>query len=1215
MTRTSAILYMMLLVAAVLTPAAATPRNLALSGKATASSVFQDSPDMVPAKGIDGDMATRWGGKARGEWFQIDWDKPQTIAGVVLHNYNESWNKGIPFTVQAWDAKLNGGAGGFFDVKTMTPGTATVTFRFGPVTTTRIRLNNLVTFWEVEVYDQEGIAEMAQSIGAMDIRVAGDLLGHLVGTVSRDSGVEPVIGAEIEVSGSTPAGGFRQSVKSGDNGLFQADLPFCATGKIAITAKAEGQSRKLEVQSGDVAKRLTPRPTGSRIAMDGTWDFAVDPPESFPADSSDLAWRKIKTPAHWEMEGFVAESGRAAYRRQIDIPKGWTGKRIKFRSEGIYSKAEVWVNGKRVGGHDGGATPFEIDVTDVAQPGTKNTVTIVVTDHSDAGDLDSMSYYAHLNLGGIWRSLELFSVEPVHASRLSLTTAFDDSYTDAELAVDLDIANEQSSDASDVQVRLTLTDPKGKNVPLDGLTAKTSVGPWAQQRVSLKAKVASPEQWNAERPRLYKLKAEVTAPGGKSSVVEQAVGFREVEIKGRAYTLNGRIVKLWGACHHDADPLLGRAITADLARRDVELMKGCNMTALRSSHYPPNPAVIEAADQLGLYVEDEAPFSFVSVGYGPEAGRTHDLTSDLRLAPLFISLTSELIERDRNSPSAVIWSQCNESAFGRNFRIANEFTKRTDPTRPTSAGQSADLDILTRHNPTSMGRLKDTADSPMPVLFDEGLAIFQGFSAQAQGIELDPGLRDFWVTAHFDPIKGILNTDHQMGSMIWAWVDDAFLVPGRGIEYGRQNLPKAHFVDDLYKLPGRGIIGDPMWGVIDGWRRPRPEWWLAKKLFSPIQVSEAPLKPATPILIAVENRNLFTNLSDYECKWRLGDESGMVKADVAPLKTGSISITPKRAPAASDTLVLEFYDGQGAMIDGYKLAFKPHQMPKLPASGKPARILTESQIYLDFAANVRMIGSNCELAFDRTSGGLMRAIANGEQVLLAGPSLHVMKSFAPLETYPAGWGLTSSDHAIQGGQAVLNWQGKYADQFTGGFAIKMDDAGDVTIDYSFVYNGPEITAREIGIGFDVPLGCDKLEWDRRAEWSYYPDDHIGRPHGTAVAHPSAAQTVPPGERPFGLDDHPWGCNDFRGVKRNIYSASLTDDSGAGIELISDGNQHVRATVGTRSIAVKVLDYYGGSATGTGEWDWTYGVGQTIKTGDAIKGVVRLRMIKGARRDR
>jgi beta-galactosidase len=155
-------------------------------------------------------------------------------------------------------------------------------------------------------------------------------------------------------------------------------------------------------------------------------------------------------------------------------------------------------------------------------------------------------------------------------------------------------------------------------------------------------------------------------------------------------------------------------------------------------------------------------------------------------------------------------------------------------------------------------------------------------------------------------------------------------------------------------------------------------------------------------------------------------------------------------------------------------------------------------------------------------------------------------------------------------------------------------------------------AREIGLDFEMPLAFDTLKWDRRSEYSFYPKDHIGRPIGEAVAHPDVAQNVPPGERTYALDDHPWGSNDYRSVKRNIYWASVTNDRGQGIKVISDGSQHIRAIVGVHTITVHVLDFYGGSGSPHtySSGGFHYGGGKEIKTGDVIEGVIRMQLLGG-----
>lgn len=956
------------------------------------------------------------------------------------------------------------------------------------------------------------------------------------------------------------------------------------------------EAGRLSVASSDISKCLTPRPAdpAERLSLEGAWDFAPDPPADFLANPDSVQWRPISVPSNWEMEGFASQTGKGLYRRTFTIPAAWLGKRVKFRSDGVYSVAEVWVNGVRAGSHEGGATPFELDVTNLVQPGGANTILVLVTATSASSRMDNMSYYADFSLAGIWRPLEVFCVEPHHVSRLAVTTDLDANYTDANLSIEVDIANEQPSPIQEADLVLKVTDADGSELPLTGLSARVSLAGWERRKLTLSATVTSPDLWNAERPRLYTLSAELRPSGMPASVAAQRFGFKEVEITGRTYKINGKAVKMWGACRHDAHPLMGRAITPAVARQDIELMKGANLNAMRTSHYPPHPAALDAADELGVYVEDEAPFCWT----------TASDAEDLRLAPFVIGVTSEMLERDRNHPSVVIWSLCNESSFGRDFSMSHDFVRASDPTRPTSAGQSANMEIATYHNPTSMQRMFDTANFQMPVLFDEGLGIFQGFGAQSGQLDLDPGLRDFWITPHFDPIAAIRASEHHLGTQIWAWVDDAFLVPGRGVETGRVAGQPVHFCDAIYTLPGRGIVGYPPWGLIDGWRRPRPEWWLAKKLFSPIQITEGPIElplAAQPVTVAVTNLNSFINLSEYLCKWRIAEQSGELRADVPAGVSGFVSFTPTLSPAADDVLVLEFYDETGRLVDGYRLPFSARQVTALPYSGAPAQILDQSGL-------IRLKGLGTQLVFNKTSGLLMAGTAGVQTSLTTGLNLHVMKNNAPLEQYPTGWHFTGATYGVESGKAVLHWNGTYGD-FAGGFTIRMDNGGDVEIDYSFAYSGSGVTAKEIGIALGLPLAATRLEWDRRAEWSYYPDDEIGRPHGVAFADSTASQEVPPTNRPFALDDHAKGSNDFRSAKRGIYWATFSTPVGAGVRVVSDGDQHLRATVSSSSTSLKVLDYYGGSATGANEWDGAYGNGRYIAPGSTLAGTVKLQLLE------
>ena len=153
---------------------------------------------------------------------------------------------------------------------------------------------------------------------------------------------------------------------------------------------------------------------------------------------------------------------------------------------------------------------------------------------------------------------------------------------------------------------------------------------------------------------------------------------------------------------------------------------------------------------------------------------------------------------------------------------------------------------------------------------------------------MDPGDRDYWVAPLIPIWDEILRSKFVQGSMIWAWADDLFQVPGRGSEYGR-SVTLVHCSDRLYAVPGKGVVGDAPWGIVDGWRRKKPEFWNTKKLYSPVKVLtlQAPVQePGSPLHLQVQNHYEFTNLSELTLAWQLDQESGELHGDVAPGPNG-----------------------------------------------------------------------------------------------------------------------------------------------------------------------------------------------------------------------------------------------------------------------------------------------------------------------------------------
>jgi beta-galactosidase len=1155
-------------------PAAAEKGNIAPQAAVSASSA---RPEFPVRQVNDGDRKTSWSVKTEakaGEWLEFKWPALQTVAGVVLYPtgpYLASFDIEIAAD-SGWEKVAR-------NVSPDLPRLRRIAVPFAPRRTRALRLANLApaasgrpAFFEVEIYSDRGVIDRLNA--EIDIAVSGDSRGNMIGTVSKDWGSTGLTGETVTIKGDS----WTRSAVTGENGLFCAALPLGARGPATVAAKG----RRLSVDLSDLPLRLTVRPRADRRSLEGPWRILLDPPAAWTAATQ--GWRDIDVPSHWEMKGFRSAGEKAVMRKTFDLPAEWKGKRIVLRADGIYSHCEARLNGVRVGSHDGGATPVEFDLTGPARPGASNSLEVVIRARSAAADIDHMSVYAYFELAGIWRPIEVFAVEPAHVARLNWAVSFDADYIDAELAVHVALANAQSSAWRKGPLAVRLLDPDGREVGSE--TVAAALAPWEEKSVSLRLRVAKPEPWTAERPRVYTLEASFNG-----AVVDSPVGFRQMDVKGRRFTINGRAAKLFGVCLHSADPTAGRAISAALVDKDLGLIKGANLNAIRTSHYPPHPRVPETADRLGLYIEDEGPACWAD-------------SDDLRDAPLYMGIYSSFVERDRNHPSVVYWSICNESNYTRIFQMTQKYIKSVDPTRPSSGSYAPEgdaADMMVYHHPTNLNLfIREQGKLPKPVFMDECQSVFHGWGDLAYSLEIDPGLHDYWITKVDDIVRACFETENQVGTMIWAWVDDAFQIPGRGIGYWRRDMPPIRYEDAVYSGPGHGYVGDCVWGLVDGWRRPRPEWELCRQVYSPVQIASDPLASG-PVRVPIFNQNVYENLARYECRWTVAGKSGTARADVAPRSAGRLDLPAEARPG--DILELSFVEGQ-RLVASFRLPFQSRPMESW-VLGRPAAIIEEPRDrYLSGASAVYLRGDRAELAYERVSGEMMWGLAGRSQVLLKGPRLHVLKSESPTGTDPSGWVFTGETH----GPGFIHWNGRFGDDWRGGYEIGLDADGRAEFTYDFTYAGKDAWVRELGLQFDLPLAFNKLEWDRRADFTDYSSDHIGRPRGSASAHPKEAQAVPPGARPISLDDHPWGSNDFRSAKRNIYWAELSGGWGA-VKVVSDGTQTVRCTLTPHEVQLKVLDFYGGSG-GPQEWSvqgFHYGPGRLIKTGERVRGVVRLKM--------
>jgi hypothetical protein len=405
-----------------------------------------------------------------------------------------------------------------------------------------------------------------------------------------------------------------------------------------------------------------------------------------------------------------------------------------------------------------------------------------------------------------------------------------------------------------------------------------------------------------------------------------------------------------------------------------------------------------------------------------------------------------------------------------------------------------------------------------------------------------------------------------LGGAIWSGIDDTFFpAPDLTLGYGA-------------------------WSPIDGWRRPKPEYWHMKKVYSPVRIDEtmAVRHDQGRLTIPVENRADFVNLSTLECRWKLGDESGTVRADVPSRQRGQLVIELPRKPAG-DTLELSFHDPRGFVTNEFRLPLGTTAVGLAVGAPLAMRLATTPEFY-------RIADDNLAFEVDRTTGAL-RVSRDGTVLVTGGPHLMLIPENTEGETQMTGktrihdafspvctaWQLRQVTAATIGSGIRVEISGAYAE--AEGSYIMLFSANEVRFSYDFKVK-QAIRPRQTGVAFDFAPGCDQLTWSRHGLWSVYPADHPGRLVGTALAvTPDGKPAIEigprenPGDSPWSADNTRYGSNDFRSTKEHIFSASLGKPGGPAIQVRSDGSQSVRAwrDPATRKSWLLVANYTSGGS--------------------------------------
>jgi len=434
------------------------------------------------------------------------------------------------------------------------------------------------------------------------------------------------------------------------------------------------------------------------LSLDSNWKFHLgdDWPDALHLENSgtgsgpaaerfaDAYWRVVNLPHDWAVElsfdwaadgshGFKTLGTKYPtnsigwYRRTFELPKADAGKRLWLTFDGVFRDATVWVNGWCVRHHEGGYYPFREDITDVVHFGGQNTVAVRVdATKSEGWFYEGAGIYRH-----VW--LDKTAAVAIAPDGIFVCPQFGNNPPEGPATIQMraSVLNQQQTVAV-AEVNWRIVAPDGKNIAEGGAHQTDDLAPHSETEYNREIGIRSPILWSPENPRLYQLVTTVSVVGKIVDQKETAFGIRTVGFDPtNGFLLNGHHYELYGTCNHQDHAGVGAAIPDALQEFRVKKLKefGCN--AIRTSHNPPTPELLDACDRLGLLVLDESRL----MGSDSENLQKWD----------------DQIRRDRNHPSVAIWCIANEQFMVQDSpeaanvaRVMQDYVQRLDPLRPVT---------------------------------------------------------------------------------------------------------------------------------------------------------------------------------------------------------------------------------------------------------------------------------------------------------------------------------------------------------------------------------------------------------------------------------------------------------------------------------------------------------------------------------------------------
>lgn len=786
--------------------------------------------------------------------------------------------------------------------------------------------------------------------------------------------------------------------------------------------KEDGHAIMMPYDSENEA--LSGKESKYKQSLNGKWKFywqrgLKNQPENFQLVSfDDSHWDEINVPSVWQTEGYSVPYYYAStfpkafsrtkskipsidhnmqeigfYRKTFVLDEVFDNREVFLHFGAAKSALEVYVNGEFVGYSQGSMAPHEFDITKVLKKG-ENVITAKLYRFSDGSYLEDQDMWW---LCGIYRDVYLFAEPKVCLRDFYFKTDFDDTYNDSNVTLNM-YFNNYNNIRGKIKVSAKLIDSKNEEIELGSSEKELSGG---KETITYNKTVKSPDKWSAETPNLYTLVMSVELDGKVICVKSYKVGFKKVEIKGEKIYFNGMPLMIKGVNRHDFDCDYGWAVPKYRYTQDLDIMKQNNINSIRTSHYPDDPYFYDMCNKYGFYVMDECEVETHGVRRKGVPGSNPVWTGAV------VDRMQRMVLRDRNNPCIFMWSLGNEAGDGSNFMEMKKSALELDNTRQFHYEGDFDLtksDVISRMYPTKDIMEKLGNKQPITISLYDNIANQLAADSKPIKAEMYEG-KPVVLCEYAHSMENSLGNfqeyiddfekyDNMCGGFIWDFVDQALHVKDEngndnylyGTDFQGKEPHKLIDIPNTTAMTGSNVYFCAN-GIIGADRNPHPQIVEVKHGYQNIGITAKDIKNGE---FTIKNKFLFTNLSDFNCKWVIKAEGKEVlngtigKIDCAPLEEKEIKIDYDLSKLSDDkelilTVFFETTKKSLGLDADYEIAFEQFVLNEMP---KPKEIKSDKKLDFDISGKkITVNGENLKVVVD--DGKVVSYVIDEKELLKA----------------------------------------------------------------------------------------------------------------------------------------------------------------------------------------------------------------------------------------